>query len=106
MITFTIDSLSDIFHMHQSMKDSQLSNIYFNDGVKLHKLKAIDIKRDVFDVSGMFKEIITGCVFHFNSRPSINAKLIDGILDVNELDIGKVNTGNYEVCPSVSKYCF
>ncbi|MCW8345412.1 hypothetical protein MD535_05120 [Vibrio sp. ZSDZ65] len=61
--------------------------MFFNDGSKLHQLKKIEVKKDVFDVSGMYHEVITGCKFVFDSRADMSVKIVEGELQFEEKDL-------------------
>ncbi|MCG9660991.1 hypothetical protein [Vibrio mediterranei] len=106
MIIFTVDSFKEVFHIHTSMKINQFSTQYFNDGHKLHKLKRVSVKKDVFDVSGMYHEVITGCTFEFYSRSDIKVKIVEGEFHVEDIELSRQTTTDYGVCTSASEFCF
>lgn len=60
--------------------------MFFNDCSRLHNLTSIEIRKDVFDVSGMYCEVITGCKFVFDSRADITAKIEEDKFDVEEVN--------------------
>jgi len=85
MIVFTIDSISSICALLKDSAVPQPTDIFFDDGLKRHKVTEFNLVEQCFDVNGMYQthtvgykmNLITGSTLKLD----INGELL---VDINE----------------------